>query len=78
MPLVGNVYDASPGAGQFVACFELNLQNLQWNTRVGTDNTWDIDISPTAFLVSDCGQIARWMEQYKWNADAPKRYTGNR
>lgn len=57
IPLVGNVYDASPDAGQFVACFDTQLQNLQWNTRVGTDNTWDIDISPTAFLVSDCGQI---------------------
>lgn len=58
MPLVGNVYDTSPNAGQFVACFDSNLQTLEWNTRVGDPgNTNNIDISPTAFLVSDCKQI---------------------
>ena len=57
-PLVGDVYDTSPNAGQFVACFDENLQNLLWHTRVGNpNNSGNIDISPTAFLVSDCGQI---------------------
>ena len=57
-PLVGDVYDMSPNAGQFVACFDENLQNLLWHTRVGNpNNSGNIDISPTAFLVSDCGQI---------------------
>jgi gliding motility-associated-like protein len=58
MPLVGDVYDLSPNAGQFVACFDANLQNILWNTRVGNPaNPNNIDISPTAFLVSECGQI---------------------
>ena len=58
MPLVGDVYDLSPNAGQFVACFDATLQNLIWNTRVGNPaNPNNIDISPTAFLVSECGQI---------------------
>ena len=53
-----NIYDESPNAGQFVACFDTQLQNLEWCTRVGSgaaDN--QIEISPTAFLVSECGQI---------------------
>ena len=58
MPLVGDVYDLSPNAGQFVSCFDANLQNLLWNTRVGNPtNPNNIDISPTAFLISECGQI---------------------
>jgi gliding motility-associated-like protein len=58
MPLVGDVYDLSPNAGQFIACFNTGLQDLQWHTRVGNpSNANNIDISPTAFLVSDCGQI---------------------
>ncbi|HIG58872.1 MAG TPA: T9SS type B sorting domain-containing protein [Flavobacteriales bacterium] len=58
LPLSGTVYDASPNAGQFIACFDVQLQNLLWNTRVGNpNNAGSIDISPTAFLVSDCGQI---------------------
>ena len=58
LPLSGTVYSASPNAGQFIACFDPNLQNLLWNTRVGNpNNQFEIDISPTAFLVSDCGQI---------------------
>ncbi len=58
LPLSGNVYSDSPTAGQFIACFDVELQNLLWSTRVGNPNNGgSVDISPTAFLVSDCGQI---------------------
>ena len=45
-----------------MACFDIQLQNLEWCTRVGSgaaDN--QIEIGPTAFLVSECGQIHEWM-----------------
>ena len=51
-------YDESPLAGQYVACFTPDLDALVWHTRVGDpDNTGGVDISPTAFLVSECGEI---------------------
>ena len=58
MDLEGDVFNDTPNAGQFVACFDTQLENLEWCTRVGSaapNNS--IEISPTAFLVSDCGQI---------------------
>ena len=58
MPIVGDVYDNSPNSGQFVTCLDTQLQNIEWSTRVGAPGGNDgIEISPTAFLVSDCGQI---------------------
>ena len=51
-------YNESPLAGQFVACFTPDLDALVWHTRVGDpDNVGDVDISPTAFLISECGEI---------------------
>ncbi len=51
----GGVY-SNPGSGQFIAKYNNDLTNLEWLTTVGT-GSGEIDISPTAFLVSDCYQI---------------------
>jgi gliding motility-associated-like protein len=53
--IVGDVY-ANPGSGQFIARYDTDLTTLEWLTTVGT-GSGAIDISPTAFLVSDCDQI---------------------
>jgi len=45
-----------PNSGQFVRKYNNALTAVQWNTTIGTQSG-AIDISPTAFLVSDCGQI---------------------
>ena len=58
MAIVGDVYNLSVNAGQFVTCFDPQLQNIEWSTRVGAGGGNNgIEISPTAFPVSDCGQI---------------------
>jgi gliding motility-associated-like protein len=54
-PVSPGVY-ANPGSGQFIAKFNPSLSNQIWSTTIGT-GSGDIDISPTAFLVSDCNQI---------------------
>jgi gliding motility-associated-like protein len=57
-PITAGTYSASPNAGQFVACLTPALDDIVWHTRVGDPgNTGSVDISPTAFLVSDCGEI---------------------
>lgn len=57
-PITPTTYSNSPQAGQFVACYSPDLTDLVWHTRVGDPgNAGSIDISPTAFLVSDCGEI---------------------
>ena len=57
-PITPTTYSNSPQAGQFVACYTPDLTDLVWHTRVGDPgNAGSIDISPTAFLVSDCGEI---------------------
>ncbi|NQX91003.1 MAG: hypothetical protein HRT74_02490, partial [Flavobacteriales bacterium] len=43
-------------SGQFIAKFNSELTNLEWQTTIGSGDG-QIDISPTAFLVSDCDQI---------------------
>lgn len=47
---------ANPGSSQFIHKFDHDLANSLWSTRFGNGNPGQ-DISPTAFLVSDCGQI---------------------
>ncbi len=42
-------------AGQYIQKFTPDLSTSLWSTTVGSGN--GIDISPSAFLVSDCGQI---------------------
>lgn len=43
-------------SGQFVAKFSPNLTGLIWTTPIGS-GSGHIEISPTAFLVSNCGEI---------------------
>jgi len=43
-------------SGQFIRQYNPTLSALNWNTTIGT-GSGEIDISPTAFLVSDCNQI---------------------
>ncbi|MBL8002658.1 MAG: gliding motility-associated C-terminal domain-containing protein [Flavobacteriales bacterium] len=47
---------ANAGSSQFVHKLEHDLSASVWSTRIGSGQG-DEDISPSAFLVSDCGQI---------------------
>ena len=53
-PVSVGVY-ANPFASQFIHKLSGDLSSSVWSTRVGSNGTEDI--SPAAFLVSDCGQI---------------------
>jgi gliding motility-associated-like protein len=55
MPLTPGVY-GQPGSGQFISKYSADFSGLLWNTTIGT-GSGEIDISPTAFLVSNCEQI---------------------
>lgn len=55
MPITAGCY-GQPNSGLFVRKYNANLSSLIWNTTIGTASG-AIDISPTAFLVSDCEQI---------------------
>ena len=55
MPVIGNVY-ANAGSGQYITCFLQDLSDIEWQTAIGTGST-TIDLSPTAFLVSECEQV---------------------
>ncbi|MEQ9375710.1 MAG: PKD domain-containing protein [Imperialibacter sp.] len=54
-PIVGNAY-INPGSGQFLHKLSPNLKNTIWSTVFGS-RTLPSNISPTAFLVSDCNNI---------------------
>lgn len=54
--LLGDVYDANPNGGTFVTRLTPNLESADFVTRIGLPQT-NVDISPTAFLVSDCDEI---------------------
>ncbi len=45
-----------PNSGQFIRKYAVDLSSLTWSTTIGT-GSGHVDISPTAFLVSDCNQI---------------------
>ncbi|MBK9286808.1 MAG: gliding motility-associated C-terminal domain-containing protein [Flavobacteriales bacterium] len=47
---------ANPGSSQFIHKLSHDLSASLWSTRIGS-GTGTEDISPSAFLVSDCGQI---------------------
>ncbi|MBK8497238.1 MAG: gliding motility-associated C-terminal domain-containing protein [Flavobacteriales bacterium] len=53
-PVSTGVY-ANPNGSQFIHKLDHDLSSSIWSTRVGTNGTEDI--APSAFLVSDCGQI---------------------
>lgn len=54
-PITTGLYNNS-GGGQFIQKLDNNLQSSIWSTRVGGNNNGP-QISPTAFLVSDCYDI---------------------
>lgn len=56
LPLVGAVYSANPNGSSFVQRLAPDLSGVEFRTRVGLAQI-GIDISPTAFLVSDCDEI---------------------
>jgi gliding motility-associated-like protein len=47
---------SNPNSGQFIQKFNNSLSTLQYGTVIGR-GTGGIDISPSAFLVNDCGLI---------------------
>lgn len=70
MPISGGVY-SNPNSGQFIQKYDPTLSTVDWTTRVGGGNN-TIEISPTAFLVSDCGEIyyAGWGGQTNHSSQA--------
>jgi gliding motility-associated-like protein len=46
----------TPNSGQFIRKYDTNLQNITWTTQFGA-GTGHVEISPTAFLISDCYEI---------------------
>ena len=54
-PVSPNVY-SEPNSGQFIHKLNNDLSVSEWSTVIGSGNG-SVDISPTAFLVSNCGQI---------------------
>lgn len=55
MPISSNVY-SNPNSGQFIQQYSNNLNLLNWSTVIGGGNGV-IEISPTAFMVSNCNEI---------------------
>ncbi len=47
---------ANPNSSQFIHKISLNLSTSIWSTRIGNGSGSE-DISPSAFLVANCGQI---------------------
>lgn len=56
VPIMPNSVYNNPNSGQFIQKFSGDLGTLQLSTTIGT-GSGEVDISPTAFLVSNCGQI---------------------
>ena len=54
-PISNGVY-SNPNSGQYIQKFSADLSTSIWSTEVGS-GSGGVDISPSAFLVSDCGQI---------------------
>lgn len=54
-PMSGGVY-GNANSGQFIHKLGPNLTNTLWSTRIGS-GSGNIEISPTAFLVSNCYDI---------------------
>ena len=55
MPITGGCYGQA-NSGIYIKKFNPQLSAQLWNTTIGT-GSGEVDISPTAFLVSDCEQI---------------------
>ena len=54
-PITPGKYN-NPGSSQFLQKLDHELSSSLWSTVIGSGNGLE-DISPSAFLVSDCGQI---------------------
>lgn len=54
-PVSPGVY-SNPGSAQFIHKYTNNLSGSLWSTVIGSGQGNE-DVSPSAFLVSDCGQI---------------------
>lgn len=54
-PITPGIY-SNPGSSQFIHKMSSDLGTTIWTTRIGNGNATQ-DMSPAAFLVSDCGQI---------------------
>ena len=69
-PVTAGKY-ANTGSAQFIHKFSNDLSTSLWSTVIGTGNG-TVDISPSAFLVSDCDQIyfSGWGGVVNWNAQA--------
>ncbi|MDX1652160.1 MAG: gliding motility-associated C-terminal domain-containing protein [Brumimicrobium sp.] len=70
MSISPGVYN-NPNSGQFIRKYNTNLNSILWTTVVGGGNGV-IEISPTAFLVSDCYEIyyAGWGGQTNQSSQA--------
>ncbi len=55
LPITSGKYGVA-NSGQFISKYSNDLNTLLWNTTFGTGKT-SVDISPTAFSVSLCGDI---------------------
>lgn len=55
MPITAGLYGTA-NSGQFIKKFNSNLTTTEWTTTIGA-GTGHVEISPTAFLVSDCYDI---------------------
>lgn len=75
MPISPGVYN-NPNSGQFIRKYNNTLNTVLWNTVVGGGNG-NIEISPTAFLVSDCYEIyyAGWGGQTNQSSSATQSTT---
>ncbi len=54
-PITPSCY-GNPNSGQFVRKYTSDLMNISWTTMIGA-GTGHVELSPTAFLVSDCYDI---------------------
>lgn len=54
-PITAGCY-GTPNSGQFIQKYTSNLMTINWTTMVG-GGSGNVEISPTAFLVSDCYDI---------------------
>jgi gliding motility-associated-like protein len=77
MQISPGVY-SNPNSGQFIRKYDGALANIEWTTRIG-GGSGNIEISPTAFLVSDCDEIyfAGWGGQTNQTSQASQSSTNN-
>lgn len=54
-PISPGLY-GNPNSGQFIQKYSTDLSTIEWTTMIGS-GSGNVEISPTAFLVSDCYEI---------------------